>query len=187
VLAWLKRRLDRGATARKLYGSIVTQARRAGFYADLGIPDTPQGRFEMVVLHLALMVQRLMREGAADQRLARALNERFIVDMDDAMREMTFGDLAVPREIKQVATALRDRHKAYAAGLAAPNGAQLQEALATQLRYLGNSQQFDSAGLADYMRRAASMLDLEAGTRILGGDLAWPEPDNPARASPARA
>ena len=48
VLGWLKRRLGRDQTARKLYGSIVTQARRPAFYAAWGVPDTPQGRFEMV-------------------------------------------------------------------------------------------------------------------------------------------
>ena len=160
MLGWLKRRLDRAATARKLYGSSVTQARRQAFYANWHIPDTPQGRFEMVVLHVVLLVRRLTREGAAGARLARALNEAFIADMDDNMREMTFGDLRVPREIKQVTAALLDRHKAYADALQDPQAAKLQEALAGQLRYLGDSQQFAIVALADYMQRAASTLDL---------------------------
>ena len=84
------------------------------------IPDTPQGRFEMVVLHVVLVVRRLTREGPAGARLARALNEAFIADMDDNMREMTFGDLRVPREIKQVTAALLDRHKAYSDALQDP-------------------------------------------------------------------
>jgi cytochrome b pre-mRNA-processing protein 3 len=177
VLGWLKRRLDRSRTARKLYGSIVTQARRPVFYAEWGIPDTPQGRFEMVVLHLALAARRLAREGAAGQRLARAVNERFIVDMDDTMREMTFGDLRVPREIKQVTAALLDRHRAYADALGETEAVKLQEAMAAQLRYLGDSGQFDIVHLADYMRRAAAALDLVSGARLLGGNLEWPEPD----------
>jgi cytochrome b pre-mRNA-processing protein 3 len=177
VLGWLKRRLDRSRTARKLYGSIVTQARRPVFYADWGIPDTPRGRFEMVVLHQALAVRRLTREGGAGQRLARAVNEQFIVDMDDTMREMTFGDLRVPREIKQVTTALLDRHKAYADALAETEAVKLQEAIAAQLQYLGDSGQFDIVHLADYMRRAASALDLVSGETVLDGNLDWPEPD----------
>ena len=187
MLAWLKRRLDRGQTARKLYGSIVTQARRRAFYADWRVPDTPQGRFEMILLHLALMVRRLTREGAAGQRLARALNEEFIADMDDTMREMTFGDLAVPREIKQVTAALLDRHEAYSAALSMPDDARLQETLAAQLQYLGAGGQLGIVGLAGYMRRAASMLDRERGARVLAGDHHWPEPDSPARPSPGHA
>jgi len=176
VLGWLKRRFDRAQTARKLYGSSVTQARRPTFYADWGIPDTPQGRFEMVVLHVVLVVRRLTREGAAGGRLARALNEVFIADMDDTMREMTFGDLRVPREIKQVTAALLDRHKAYADALQDPHGLKLREALAGQLRYLGDSEQFAIVALADYMHRAASTLDPILGKRLLDGDLEWPDP-----------
>ena len=176
MLGWLKRRLDRGQTARKLYGSVVTQARRPAFYADWHIPDTPQGRFEMVILHLVLAVRRLTREGAAGDRLARALNEAFIADMDDSMREMTFGDLRVPREIKQVTAALLDRHNAYAEALQDPRGARLREALAGQLRYLGDSERFAIVALADYMQRAAPILDSVSGTRLLDGNLEWPDP-----------
>lgn len=178
MLGWLKRRLGRAQTARKLYGSNVTQARRQPFYADWGIPDTPQGRFEMVVLHLVLVVRRLTREGTAGERLARALNETFIADMDDSMREMTFGDLRVPREIKQVTAALLDRHKAYSDALQDRHGQKLQEALAGQLRYLGDSEQFAMVALADYMHRAASTLDSISGSRLLEGHLEWPDPAN---------
>jgi cytochrome b pre-mRNA-processing protein 3 len=176
VLGWLTRRFDRAETARKLYGSSVTQARRQTFYANWHIPDTPQGRFEMVVLHVVLLVRRLTREGPAGARLARALNEAFIADMDDNMREMTFGDLRVPREIKQVTTALLDRHKAYADALQDPAGRQLQEAVAGQLRYLGDSEQFAIVALADYMRRAASTLDSAPAKRLLDGNIEWPGP-----------
>jgi cytochrome b pre-mRNA-processing protein 3 len=154
----------------------VTQARRRPFYADWHIPDTPQGRFEMVVLHLVLVVRRLTREGAAGARLARALNETFVADMDDSMREMTFGDLRVPREIKQVTAALLDRHKSYDAALQGPQVAGLQEALAGQLGYLGDSRQFAIVALADYMQRVTSRLDSASGGRLLDGNLEWPDP-----------
>jgi cytochrome b pre-mRNA-processing protein 3 len=154
----------------------VTQARRPAFYRDWGIPDTPQGRFEMVLLHVVLVVRRLTREGAAGERLARALNEAFIADMDDNMREMTFGDLRVPREIKQVTAALLDRHKAYAHALQDPQVIKLRQALTAQLQYLGDTEQFAIVALADYMHRAASMLDPASRTRLLDGNLEWPDP-----------
>jgi cytochrome b pre-mRNA-processing protein 3 len=154
----------------------VTQARRQAFYANWNIPDTPQGRFEMVVLHVVLVVRRLTREGPAGERLARALNEAFIADMDDNMREMTFGDLRVPKEIKQVTAALLDRHRAYAEALQDRGGHKLQEALTRQLRYLGDPEQFAIVALADYMHRAASTLDSVSGPRLLEGNLEWPDP-----------
>ena len=121
MLAWLKTMVATGAEhARSLYGSIVTQARAPDFYAAWGVPDTVQGRFEMIVAASCPGARRLARRRArAGERLARALTEAFIVDMDDSMREMTFGDLAVPREIKRAAAALFDRHSAYLAALEA--------------------------------------------------------------------
>ena len=84
-------------------------------------PTQLQGRFEMIVLHLALVLAPAQPGGRERAGAWRgALSEAFMVDMDDNMREMTFGDLAVPREIKRAAAALFDRHAAYLAALARP-------------------------------------------------------------------
>src|SRR6476661_3579184 len=53
-------------TAAALYGAIVAQARRPGFYAHLGVPDTVSGRFEMVLLHTVLVLRRLQEGGPAE-------------------------------------------------------------------------------------------------------------------------
>ena len=174
--AWLKTLGDRRQTARSLYGSIVARAREPVFYADWGVPDTLQGRFEMIALHLVLTLRRLGAEGRAGGLLERALTEVFMVDLDDAMREMTFGDLAVPREVKRAAAALFDRHTAYLAALRAPDDARLVEALEAELAYLGAGTGLDAGALAVYVRRAASALDGEPAAAILAGQLAWPQP-----------
>lgn len=172
--AWLKQRFDRGRTARDLYGSIVTQARQRAFYADCGVPDTARGRLEVIVLHLVLVVARLETEGFAGRRLARALGEAFVVDMDDVMREMTFGDLAVPREIKQIVAAFYDRHTAYKLGLAAADPEPLAIALRSQLAYLGNPG-LDVASLSAYMRRTASGLATVPASSLMAGRIDWPQ------------
>jgi cytochrome b pre-mRNA-processing protein 3 len=174
MLAWLTARRDRRRTARELYGSIVTQARQPVFYADWGVADALQGRFEMIVLHLALMLQRLAAEGDPGKRLGRALTESFVVDMDDAMREMTFGDLAVPREIKHAVAALYDRHNAYIAALASPEPAALEAVLGQQMAYLGSSERLDAAALARYMRHAVGALAQLSGPQVLAGRFEWP-------------
>ena len=71
MLAWLKERGNLRRTARSLYGSIVTQARSPGVYAPWGVPDTPEGRFEMIVLHLVLVLRRLASEGERGPRARR--------------------------------------------------------------------------------------------------------------------
>lgn len=102
-----------GRKAAELYGSIVAQARQPAFYAAVGVPDTTNGRFEMVVLHLAAVLEALRRQEGSGGPLARALTEAFVTDMDDSMREMAVGDMSVPRKVKKVAAGLRERALAY--------------------------------------------------------------------------
>lgn len=179
MLDWLKTRSDRRQIARSLYGSIVTRAREPVLYARFGVPDSLQGRFEMVALHLVLALRRIAAEGPDAEPLGRALTEAFVVDLDDVMREMTFGDLAVPREVKRATAALFDRHGAYSKGLDAPGGSALADALRAQLAYLYAGQAapgLDAQGLSDYVRSVASALDAQPASPILAGRLEWPQP-----------
>lgn len=176
MLTWLNSGRARRQVARSLYGSSVTAARARNFYARWGVPDTVQGRFEMVALHVALVLRRLGTEGLAGQRLGVALTEAFVVDMDDTMREMTFGDLAVPREIKRATAALFDRHTAYLAALAAPTDISLAQALEAQLAYLVAGGRLDAKSLAHYVHSCARALDAQPAQQILAGEIAWPEP-----------
>ena len=63
MLTWLRQRQDQRQKARSLYGSIVTQARSRGLYNGCGVPDTKEGRFEMIALHLVLALRRLADTG----------------------------------------------------------------------------------------------------------------------------
>lgn len=174
MLASLRKMSDRRHVARCLYGSSVTQARSATLYAAWGVPDTLQGRFEMIVLHLALVLRRLRAEGADGRALGQALTETFVVDMDDSMRELTFSDLRVPKEIKRATAALFDRHTAYLAALSTSRDGSLAEALGAQLAYLGPGG-LDAQALAEYVRRCAHALDRVPAADILAGRLDWPQ------------
>ena len=176
MLTWLTSRRDRRRVARSLYGSSVTAARARVFYAQWGVPDTLQGRFEMIALHVALALRRLGAEGEPGRRLGVALTEAFVVDMDDGMRELTFGDLAVPREVKRAAAALFDRHEAYLAALAATSDMSLAEALEAQVGYLAPGGHLDGRHLADYVKRCAGALDAQPAAQILTGRMDWPDP-----------
>lgn len=175
MLNWLKERQHRSRTAQALYGSIVAQARHVAFYTVCGIPDTARGRFEVLSLHVAAVMRRVQAEGAEGQQIARALGETLMTDMDDTMREMSFSDLAVPREVKRVAAALFDRH----AALAEPTPEALGQALSQQLRYLhpdAPAEAIDTSALADYFHRVAAQLATQSRETIFAGSLAWPSP-----------
>jgi cytochrome b pre-mRNA-processing protein 3 len=174
MLALLKKNRARRQTARFLYGSIVTAARQRIFYASWGAPDTMQGRFELILVHMVLAEHRLLAEGEVGGRLARALSEAFVMDMDDQMREMTFGDLSVPREIRFATAALFDRWRAYREGLAGGTEWPLKEALAARFAYLDPGGRIDTLSLAGYMRRAAAAIGAQRPEEVLAGQLRWP-------------
>ena len=99
-------------TIEAIYGMIVAQAREPSFYAGLGVPDTVNGRFDMVLLHLWMVLRRLRRcEGGAG--LSQALFDHFCGDMDDNLREMGVGDLTVPKRMQKFGEAFYGRAAAY--------------------------------------------------------------------------
>ena len=103
-------------TIEAIYGMIVAQAREPLFYAGRGVPDTVNGRFDMVVLHLWMVLRRLQPApgGAAH---CQALFDHFCADMDGNLREMGVGDLTVPKRMHKFGEAFYGRSAAYDAAL----------------------------------------------------------------------
>lgn len=81
------------------YSSIVAQSRQVMFYTDCGVPDTVTGRFDMVSLHVALLLHRLRRDEQAKD-FAQALVNYFFRDMDRSIRELGVTDIGVPKKVK---------------------------------------------------------------------------------------
>ena len=109
----------RRQVARQLYQAAVGQARARLWYRDLGVPDTPEGRFEMIALHVALLLRRLRREGVLGQALGQQLFDAMFVDLDGSLRELGVGDLSVGGYVKRLASNLYARMDALDRGLAA--------------------------------------------------------------------
>jgi cytochrome b pre-mRNA-processing protein 3 len=107
----------------------VTAARTPSYYLDFGVPDTPEGRFEMIALHLFLRIERAKGVSPNGEDLARAAIEAFVTDMDDCMREMGVGDLTVPKKVKRAAAAFYARAKDYRQALRSDGEAPLAEQL----------------------------------------------------------
>jgi cytochrome b pre-mRNA-processing protein 3 len=99
-------------TIEGIYGMIVTRAREPLFYRDLGVPDTVNGRFDLLLMHLWLVLRRLKSVGSGTA-LSQALFDHFCADMDDNLREMGVGDLAVPKRMRAFGEAFYGRTAAY--------------------------------------------------------------------------
>jgi cytochrome b pre-mRNA-processing protein 3 len=167
-----------------LYGAIVAQARSPVFYTTYGVPDTVEGRFELIVLHLVLVLTRLGRpdEGATGRgrqprhTFGQQLFDAFCGDLDDNLREMGVGDLAVPREMRRFGEAFYGRQAAYAAALAGDNAQELEKAFARNIFAVGGVDA-RAAQLARYARAAASRLDTQEEGIIVPGKLVFPDPE----------
>jgi cytochrome b pre-mRNA-processing protein 3 len=164
--------------AATLYEAIVAQSRRPEFYRDFAVPDTLDGRFDMIVLHLCLVFRRLSGHGEELRCLAQDVFDMFCADMDANLREMGVGDLAVPKRMQGFAEAFYGRLAAYGAALEEADETVLAAALARNV--LGE----DATGaparaLAVYACAVVQALEGEEATAFTAGRLAFPLPSLP--------
>ena len=157
------------ARAQDLYIACVTQARNSFFYNELHVPDTLDGRFDMVVLHVFLLLRRLKGE----EGLARALTDAFFVDMDRNLRELGVGDPGVGKRIRKMVDALYGRIAAYEDAWEKDD--KLQEALKRNI-YAGNVNDTDVEVLLGYVRACSKQLHEATAESLREGSCSWPVP-----------
>jgi cytochrome b pre-mRNA-processing protein 3 len=169
----LFRRNAQATTISTLYGMIVAQARLPSFYRDYAVADTVNGRFDLIVLHLALVLDRLVQEDAT-QSLGQGLFDRFFQDMDDNLREIGITDLKVPKEMRRMGEAFYGRAQAYRSTLSASDDGALVAALERNI-YAGE-RTAAAARLAAYMREALRELAAQEAATLAGGVVRFPDP-----------
>jgi cytochrome b pre-mRNA-processing protein 3 len=170
---WRQSRRQARRTIEAIYGAIVTQARRPAFYAGGGVPDTVEGRFDMVLLHLWIVLRRL--RGLADgANLSQLLFDHFCSDMDANLREMGVGDTTVPKRMKSFGEAFYGRTAAYDSALEV-GGDALAAAVARNI-FNRDAADENARRLADYAHRASSALMAVADEALAGASWKFPDP-----------
>jgi cytochrome b pre-mRNA-processing protein 3 len=144
-----------------LYATIVAAARQEKFYARWQVPDTMDGRFDILILHMFLVLDRLRSFGNESEELRQALTDRFFAAIDAALREVGVGDLAVGKKVRKMAEAFFGRVAAYTAGIEEGDQA-LREALSRNVFADGDdSHASDLAMWTLNAKRLISTHDLE--------------------------
>lgn len=159
--------LERNVAA--LYGRIVEQARLPVFFTDAGVPDTVEGRFELVALHGWLVMRRLGRDpGAA--KFSQALFDYMFADLDVNLRELGVGDLGVAKKIKDLASHFYGRIKAYEDGMkAGAEGGVLNQALDRNLFGSTLPDPIQVTRMASYVREVDARLTAQDTALLLKG------------------
>jgi cytochrome b pre-mRNA-processing protein 3 len=166
----------------------VAQARCARFYQDYGVADTVLGRFDMIVLHAAVLLRRMRAGDAAMQGVAQGVFDAFCLDIDHNLREMGISDQGVPRQMKRVGEAFYGRARAYDAALAQADDGMLADALARNVyAEAADSSQVATTRLAAYVRQMADALERQDLAALAQGKVQFPEPAPLKTAAEAKA
>ena len=168
-----KPRIAPPGTIEAIYGMIVTQAREPLFYRDLAVPDTVNGRFDLLLMHLWLVLRQL-KSVAASKDLSQALFDHFCNDMDDNLRELGVSDLKVPKRMQAFGEAFYGRTAAY--DMALTEG---REAFAQALcKNVLNGENIEQARqLAAYAETVMAALDRQDAAALMGGTFTFPAPE----------
>lgn len=182
MLGWLKGKAERRRTGQQLYERIVAQARTPALYEHCGVPDTMEGRLEMILLHVVMVLERLKSEGPMGQRLGQQVMERLVADMDDALRRIGHGDDSIARRLPRLGAVLGERAQDYGTAFATaePRDA-LETVLLAHIYRPGDAVASSIAiplalRLADYVRRTRSQLSAAGSADVLAGRVAFPSP-----------
>lgn len=139
------------SNAEALYTRIVRQSRNPVFFEKYGVADTIDGRFDMIVLHVFLVLRRFKIEGKPAETLGQSVFDTMFMNMDSSLREMGVGDLSVGKRIKKMAAAFYGRVDAYEQPLIDGDRVALSAAVARNLFRGEAVKEGVTEAISDYM------------------------------------
>jgi cytochrome b pre-mRNA-processing protein 3 len=146
---WRARRASR-LLIEQLRGEIVAAARRPALYEALRAPDRVDGRFELLTLHVGLVLRRLVAIGGLGDDIAQELVNSVFLHLDDTLREQALSDVTVSKRLKAMKEAFYGRNAAYRAALESGSRSELTASLARNV-YGASEGAPEAVGLADYV------------------------------------
>lgn len=161
------------APAAALYKSVVEAARRPDFYFQHGVANTVDGRFDMIVLHLFLVISRFPKQERSHPVLE-AMLEEFFVDMDRSLRELGAGDTGVKHRIHKMIDSIYGRFEAYERAIVSGRDALAQTLMRNVYRREDEVPQ-GLESLVSYVYEAQVFLSKLEADVVLSGEARFPE------------
>ena len=178
----IRERRRRERVAHDLYTVIIEHSRQPIFYTKAAVPDSLDGRFDLIVLHAFLVMRRLNRVSSVQTEAARALSQALFDlmfdDMDQNLRELGVGDMSVGKKVKQMARAFYGRVSAYGDGLDGDDDA-LKGALVRNLYGTLDDEVASPvlAAMAAYLRRQVKELADQDEAAVMEGRVVLSDPE----------
>ena len=172
LLGRFRRNRARRDAAQRLYLALVDQARLPVFYADWSVPDSRDGRLEVVSLHAILLMRRLRDEGRGGQELAQSLFDLMFEDLDQHLREWGVGDLSVGKHVRKLAQSFLGQAAALDPLLAAGDRVGLEDVLRRNVyTEIAAPSRTAVSLLAAYVLRQDIWLAAQDGAVLLAGSV----------------
>ncbi|MEQ8389490.1 MAG: ubiquinol-cytochrome C chaperone family protein [Thalassospira sp.] len=173
MFGWLKKKDCKQTAAFELYTAMVTQARQPDFYAKLGVPDTIEGRFDLILVHAFVLFRRLKTDNG-DRDLAQHIFDVMFADLDQNMREMGIGDVGILKRIRKMSESYHGRIVAYEEGVQS-GAAELAAALDRNLFADTDVTDEQLMAMVGYVNDALASLDKQAILELQNGAVHFPD------------
>lgn len=161
--------------AHALYAETVLAARDPAFFNVWGVPDTVEGRFEVLCLRAFALLRRLKREPGA-QELSQAYFDIMFDDLDSNLRELGVGDMGIGKKVKKLAGGFYGRVKAYDAALDAPDDERELQAALRRFLFRDAQPSLDTmTKAATFLRGDVAALEAQPFDALLAGSVAFNE------------
>lgn len=173
MLAFLKKKTPHADPAKRAYAQMLQRTRAPVFYTTYGVPDSFDGRFDLLLVHLFIVIDRLAGEGEEAREFNQALFDVTFADMDQTLREMGIGDMGVPKHQRRMMKGFNGRMHAYAEALKQGEGA---FAIALRRNLYGTIEDTevpDIQKIMRYIRESMAVMAKKPVSDILNGEVAF--------------
>ncbi len=175
MFRWFAERAARREAADKIYEAIVAQSRNPVFYVRCGVPDTLSGRFDMLVIHMFVVMQNLKLGAGEGRLLGKEIIEAFVREMDSMVRDLGISDVHVAQEVRKIADLFYRQLIVYTNAVERRSRDALAEAIWKSFQSGDDNANVGADELADYIFQSIKNIGEMPLNLLLQGHLNFPE------------
>jgi len=157
-----------------IYDTVMRQSRSPELYLEMSVPDTVDGRFDLLAVHMHMVLRRIKDQGDSAQIMGQKLFDAMFRDMDTQLREIGIGDMGIGKRIKKMAQGFYGRMESFDVGLDSEDESILSAALERNVYRHGLPEHPEAlTRLAAYVRAQHGHIESQTIDDIVAGKLSF--------------